>query len=126
MTGRTRIPSGGPWKDRVGYSRAVRTGDRFYVFGTSATQPDGTTPECVEAQTRATREATLTAAGATIEDVARVRNEVIHIEEWEQITIARRECFANVRPAIAVVEVSRLLATRATHGNRSRSHHRLR
>ncbi|MBT5773107.1 MAG: RidA family protein [Dehalococcoidia bacterium] len=113
MTRRTRISSGGPFEDRVGYSRAVRTGDHVYVSGSTATQPDGTIPHDIEAQTRATLdtiEAALTEAGATIGDVVRVRNYVTNIDEWEQIAVALRERFDTVRPAMTMVEVSRLIA----------------
>ena len=113
MTGRTRISSGGPWEDRVGYSRAVRVDDRVFVAGTTGTQPDGTTPHDIEAQTRQTLdtiEAALTEAGASIQDVVVVRNYVTNIEEWEQIAVALRERFHAVRPAMTMVEVSRLIA----------------
>ena len=112
MTKRTCISSGGPWEDRVGYSRAVRDGDHAYVSGTTATQPDATIPEGAGAQTRATLdtiEAALSEAGATIEDVVRVRNYVTNIAEWEQIAVALRERFANARPAMTMVEVARLI-----------------
>ena len=102
MTKRTRISSGGPWEDRVCYSRAVRTGEHVYVSGTTATQPDG-----ADAQTRATLntiEGSLTDADTTIEDVVRVRNYVTNIEEWEQIAGALRKRFA-----MTMVRVTRLI-----------------
>ena len=113
MTGRTRISSGGPFEDRVGYSRAVRVDDRVFVSGSTGIRPDGTIPEGAEAQTRQTLdtiEAALTEAGATIGDVVRVRNYVTNIDQWEQIAVALRERFDTVRPAMTMVEVSRLIA----------------
>jgi enamine deaminase RidA (YjgF/YER057c/UK114 family) len=107
MTKRTRISSGGPWEDRVCYSRAVRTGEHVYVSGTTATQPNGTTPDGADAQTRATLntiEGSLTDADTTIEDVVRVRNYVTNIEEWEQIAVALRKRFA-----MTMVRVTRLI-----------------
>lgn len=113
MDGRRRVSSGGPWEDRVGYSRAIRVGNHVYVSGSTGTRPDGTIPEGVEAQTRQTLdtiEAALHEAGARIEHVVRVRNYVTNIDEWEQIAVALRERFADVRPAMTMVEVSRLIA----------------
>jgi enamine deaminase RidA (YjgF/YER057c/UK114 family) len=113
MTERLRISSGGPFEDRVGYSRATRVGNHVYVSGSTAIRPDGTIPEGPEAQTRQTLdtiEAALTEAGATIADVVRVRNYVTNIDHWEQIAIALRERFGSVRPAMTMVEVSRLIA----------------
>ncbi len=113
MTKRTRISSGGPFEDRVGYSRAIRVDDRVFVSGSTGIRPDGTIPEGAEAQARQTLdtiEAALTEAGATIGDIVRVRNYVTNIDEWEQIAVALHERFDTVRPAMTMVEVSRLIA----------------
>ena len=113
MTKRTRISSGGPFEDRVGYSRAIRVDDRVFVSGSTGIRPDGTIPEGAEAQARQTLdtiEAALTEAGATIGDIVRVRNYVTNIDELEQIAVALHERFDTVRPAMTMVEVSRLIA----------------
>jgi len=109
---RTRVSSGGPWEDRVGYSRAVRVGDRVWVSGTTGTQNDGTVPTGTEAQARLaldTIEQALIEAGASIADVVAVRTYVIDINEWERVADALRDRFNDVRPAMTMVEVARLL-----------------
>jgi enamine deaminase RidA (YjgF/YER057c/UK114 family) len=113
MTERLRVSSGGPWEDRVGYSRAVRVGDQVWVSGSTGTQPDGSIAESAGAQTRAaldTIELALHKAGASIADVVRVRSYVVDITEWEAIADALRERFGAVRPAMTMVEVARLIS----------------
>ena len=111
---RTLISSGGPWEERVGYSRAVRVDGHVWVSGTTGTHPDGTIPVGTEAQRRLaldTIEQALVDAGASIGDVVAVRIYVVDIKEWARIGGVLRERFGDVRPAMAMVEVSRLLAT---------------
>ena len=111
---RTLVSSGGPWEDRVGYSRAVRVDNNVWVSGTTGTRPDGTIPDGTEAQARLaldTIEQALVDVGASIGDVVAVRIYVVDIEEWERVGDALRDRFGDVRPAMAMVEVSRLLAT---------------
>ncbi len=110
---RTRVSSGGPWEDRVGYSRAVRVGDHVWVAGTTGTRPDGTIPDGAGPQARLaldTIEQALTDAGASIGDVVVSRTYVTDIEQWEPVADALRDRFADVRPAMTLVEVSRLMA----------------
>lgn len=106
--------SGTPWEPVVGYSRAVRVGNQVWVSGTTAT---GTAGGIVGkgnayAQTRAAianLERALARAGAKLTDVVRTRVYVTDIGQWEAIGRAHGEAFAAVRPASAMVEVSRLI-----------------
>ncbi|MQC19313.1 MAG: RidA family protein [Chloroflexi bacterium] len=109
---RQRISSGGPWEARVGYSRAVRVGDHIWVSGTTGTTPDGYIPPGALSQTRLaldTIESALTAAGSSAADVVAMRIYVTEIGRWEQIALALRERFGDARPAMSMVEVSRLI-----------------
>jgi enamine deaminase RidA (YjgF/YER057c/UK114 family) len=111
---RKRISSGTEWEERVGYSRAVRVGDRVHVSGTTATDDAGDIvgagdPAAQTRQALANVEAALERAGAGIEDVVRTRLFVTDIDDWEAIGEVHGEVFGDVRPATTMVEVARLI-----------------
>lgn len=112
MAGRQRISSGGPWEDRIGYSRAVRVGDLVWVSGCTGTRPDGTVPDTTIEQARVALDLidrALLDAGSGIEDVVRARIYVTDIEEWESLADALVERFGTVKPAMTMLQVARLI-----------------
>lgn len=111
---RQNISSGGPWEDIVGYSRAVRVGDRVFVAGTTAALPDGSVFAPGDAHGQAKRcfeviAHALAEAGAAMADVVRTRMFVTDISRWEEFGRAHGEVFATIKPAATMVEVSRLI-----------------
>lgn len=113
---RTRISSGTTWEDQVGYSRAVRVGDRIEVAGTTATDEDGQLVGAGDPyeQTKAALakiERAIEEAGGSVEDVVRTRVYVVDADDWEAVGRAHSELFDDVRPASTMLEVSRLIDT---------------
>ncbi|MFB6122449.1 MAG: RidA family protein [Haloferacaceae archaeon] len=110
---RTNVSSGTEWESRVGYSRAVRVGDRVLVSGTTATDETGDVVSGgpYEQAARALDNVVdaLAAADASVEDVVRTRLFVTDVDEWEAIGRAHSEFFGDVRPATSMVQVDRLV-----------------
>jgi enamine deaminase RidA (YjgF/YER057c/UK114 family) len=112
IAGRPHASSGSPWEPRVGYCRAVRSGDLIAVSGTVGINSDGSYPHTVGDQTRralAIIRAAVEALGGRLEDVVRTRMFVTDIAGFDEVGRVHGEVFGAVRPATSMVEVSRLV-----------------
>jgi enamine deaminase RidA (YjgF/YER057c/UK114 family) len=114
---RQLISSGTSWEKLYGYSRAVRVGGTVYVAGTTAIDETGQVIGANDPYVQAKfiyekiRRA-LTEAGASLEDVVRVRAFVTDISRWTDVARAQGEVFGKIRPAATLVQVSALVDPR--------------
>jgi enamine deaminase RidA (YjgF/YER057c/UK114 family) len=112
---RQLISSGAVFEERVGYSRAVRVGDRVWVSGTAPIMPDDADPPTgayEQAQVCLTIIAkALADAGASLDDVVRTRIYVTDASLIGEVGRAHAEAFANARPATTAI-VAQLLDPR--------------
>jgi enamine deaminase RidA (YjgF/YER057c/UK114 family) len=110
-----RVSSGSPFEPTIGFSRAVRAGDRIMVSGTAPVWPDGEVDSDVAAQMRRCLEIVtdaLAALGAGTADVVRTRTYLVDAEDWPEVGRIHGEVFGDVRPASTMVVVAALLDPR--------------
>jgi enamine deaminase RidA (YjgF/YER057c/UK114 family) len=117
MNDRQKISSGAKWESIVGYSRAVRVGNRIYVTGTTALDADGEIVGIGDAYAQTVQifknlEQALNRLGAGLEHIVRTRMFVTDISRWEEYGRAHGEFLRDVMPATTMVEVSALIDER--------------
>jgi enamine deaminase RidA (YjgF/YER057c/UK114 family) len=115
VTNRQLISSGSPFERPIGFSRAVRVGNRVIVSGTGPVWPDGSCDADPEIQARRCLEIIVKAlaeAGAGPEHVVRTRMYVTDAGDWEAIARAHSALFADIRPAATMITVGGFVDTR--------------
>ena len=106
--GVARVPTGTPWVDVYGYSRAVRAGARIEVSGTTAVDQSGKPVAPGDAYEQARYAlgiigAALEDLGASFADVVRTRVFLRNIDDWREVGRAHRELFGGAPPASSCV-----------------------
>lgn len=114
MTPRKRVSSGTKWEEIVGYSRAVRVGNRILVTGTTAVDAEGHVVGSgdIYLQTAFVLEKigkALNELGGGFEHVVRTQIYVTDISRWEEVARAHGKVFGSVKPCATMVEVARLI-----------------
>jgi enamine deaminase RidA (YjgF/YER057c/UK114 family) len=112
---RRRASSGSPFEQTIGFSRAVRVGERVIVSGTAPVWPDGSVDPDPGAQMRRCIEiieAALDELGATLAGVVRTRTYLVDAADWEAAGAVHGEAFAEAQPAATMVVVAGLLDPR--------------
>jgi enamine deaminase RidA (YjgF/YER057c/UK114 family) len=113
---RRLVSSGSPYEKVVGFSRAVRVGDRVIVAGTAPVMPEGADPPPdAYGQTKRCLDiiaAALEEAGASLADVVRTRVYLVRTEDFEEAGRAHGEAFSEIRPANTTLTVKELVDPR--------------
>ena len=112
MSERQLVSSGSPYEPTIGFSRAVRVGDRVWVSGTAPIWPDGSCSPDAGVQAERCLEiilAALAEAGARPEHVVRTRMYLVHPGDSDAVGKAHGKVFGAIRPAATQIVVAGLL-----------------
>jgi enamine deaminase RidA (YjgF/YER057c/UK114 family) len=112
---RRRARSGSPFEESIGFSRAVRAGDRVLVSGTAPIWPDGSCAEDAGVQADRCFEIALAALaelGGTPGDVVRTRMYITDPGVTDLVGAAHRRAVGAAAPAATMVVVAALLDPR--------------
>ncbi|HZF42034.1 MAG TPA: RidA family protein [Sphingomonadaceae bacterium] len=110
---RQRTSSASPYEAAIGFSRALRVGDRILVSGTAPVEPDGSsTPGDAEAQAErcfAIIVAAIEQLDGGAEDVVRTRIYLTEPADAGAVGRAHARWFADVGPPATMLVVAALL-----------------
>ena len=112
MNRKRHVRSGSPFEDKIGFSRAVRIGERVLVSGTAPIWPDGSVDPDPYVQARRCLEIIVEAldkVGASTKDVVRTRTYLTDPAYGEAAARAHLEFFGGARPASTMVVVAGFL-----------------
>jgi enamine deaminase RidA (YjgF/YER057c/UK114 family) len=112
---RLRVASGSPFEKTIGFSRAMRVGNRVVVAGTAPIWPDGSCDPDPEVQAARCLEIIVTAlreAGAGPEHVVRTRQYLTDASYGDACGRAHGAVFGEIRPASTMIVVAALLDPR--------------
>ena len=106
-----KLSSGAKWEDIVGYSRAIKIGNRIIIGGTTAVDENSKIvgKDDFYAQTKyifQKIEKYLKQVGASLENVIMNKMYVTDISKWEEVGRAHAEFFAKTKPCCMMIEVS--------------------
>jgi enamine deaminase RidA (YjgF/YER057c/UK114 family) len=111
MSERQRIPPRGPFEEEVGFTRALRAGNRIVVSGTTGGEADGSVAEDAGAQADrcfALIREYIEELGGRMEDVVRIRMFVTDIADADAISAAFTRALKHVRPTGTLVAIAGL------------------
>ena len=113
MDKRIKYSSGAKWEDLVGYSRAIRIGNRILISGTTSIEDGKIIGEGdFYLQTKTILQKiniVLAEAGASPEDIVRTRIYVTDITKWQDIGKAHGEFFKEIKPVTSMIEIKALI-----------------
>ncbi len=109
--GRQRIPALSPFEEEIGFTRALRVGDRIVVSGTTGGEEDGSVAE--DAGKQADRcfaliRQHIEQLGGRMADVIRVRMFVTEMKDADAVSASFSRALKHARPTGTLVAIAGL------------------
>jgi enamine deaminase RidA (YjgF/YER057c/UK114 family) len=107
---RSWVITGSEWEQKVGYSRAVKTGNLIFVSGTVGKNVDGSLPEGLVDQAKnslAIISAALGKLGSSLEEIVKLNIFLKDITQWDRIASLVKESIGNAKPACCISQMSK-------------------
>lgn len=109
--GRQRIPALSPFEEEIGFTRALRVGERIVVSGTVGVEADGSVKEDAGAQADRCFELIrqhIEQLGGRMADVVRIRMFATDIKDADAISAAFSRALKHARPTGTLVAIAAL------------------
>ncbi len=106
---RSWVTTGSEWEGKVGYSRAIRTGQFVFVSGTVGKNVDGSMPaDLVEQATNSLNiiSTALNHLGSSLEEIVKLNIFLKDITQWESIASIIKNAIGNAKPACCISQMS--------------------
>ncbi len=104
----TKVLSGTSWEKEFGYCRAIKTGDRILVAGTTATHGDkliGNSDSAAQTHFVIDKiDGAIQSLGGSLEDVVRTRIYIQNMKDWEEIARVHGQRFRDIQPVNTLVQ----------------------
>lgn len=108
------ISSGAKWESIVGYSRAIRIGNKIEFAGTTASLGGEVLfPGNAAAQARYIFELfsqILEKEGFSLKDIIRTRMYLTHMDDWQEVGKVHGEFFADIKPICTMLGIKALVS----------------
>ena len=104
----TKVVSGTSWEDNYGYCRAIKTGNKILVSGTTASHGDkligGKDPVAQTHFVIDKLEGAIQSLGGQLENVVRTRIYIQNLSDWKVIAEVHGNRFGSIKPANTLLQ----------------------
>ncbi len=109
-----RFYSGSPFESKIGFCRALRSGNMLFVSGTAPIAEDGSPFATGNAELQAERcfeiaQNAIQNLGGNLQDVVRTRIFLVSENDWQAVGKVHAKFFGEFHPTSTMIVVSKLL-----------------